>query len=110
MNLTSDDLVSQKVLVGFSPGRTKGIAKGTLNFTGVQNIKITKWLAYYPLKSLDMNYLWKISTVHNLGKNYIVRHTYIVRNPSRLSVGFLVLPCLRYLNFVIFFFTSKYPS
>lgn len=35
--------------------------------------------------------------MHNLGKKYIVR------NPSRLSVDFLVLPYLRYLNFVIFF-------
>lgn len=101
MNLTSDNLASQKVLVGFSPGDTKGIAKGTFNFTGVQNIKITKWLAYYLLKSLDMNYLWKISIVHNLGKKYIVRHTYIVRNPLRLSevFGFALFKVSKFCDF-----------
>lgn len=37
--------------------------------TGVKlNIEITKRLVYYQLKRLDRNYLWKASTVHNLGK------------------------------------------
>lgn len=48
------DLVSEKMLA---------------RLTGVKlNIEITKGLVYYQLKSLDRNYLWKASIVHNLGK------------------------------------------
>lgn len=102
MNLTSDNLVSQKVLAGFSPG---GIQKGLQREHSTSQVCITlKLLSGWPsIISKALIYLSKISTVHNLGKKYIVRHTFMVRNPLRLSVDFFGFALFK-ANFVIFFY------